>query len=71
MRVPTMAVPRSTRAPRAWAEWGLALWSKILSTHGVGEAHAKHSRRSEIIGHFHVTSDLGGSCELRARRLMR
>ena len=34
-----MAVPRSTRAPRAWAEWGLTLRSKILSTHGVGEAH--------------------------------
>ena len=44
-RVPTMAVPRTTRAPRPWAEWRLALWSKMLSIHGVGKAHAKHQEK--------------------------
>ena len=40
-----MAVPRTTRAPRAWTEWEITLWSKILSMHGVGEAHAKHQEK--------------------------
>ena len=34
-----MAVPRTTRVLRAWAEWDIALWSKILSMHGVGEGN--------------------------------
>ena len=34
-----------TRVPRAWAEWEIALWSKILSTHGVGKAHAQHQEK--------------------------
>ena len=42
VRFPTMAGPRTTRAPRPWTEWGITLWSKILSMHGVGEACAKH-----------------------------
>ena len=44
-RVPTMAVPRTTRVPRPWTEWVITLWSKILSTHGVGEACAKHQEK--------------------------
>ena len=40
-----MAVPWTTRVPRAWTEWGIALWSNILSMHGVGEAHAKHQEK--------------------------
>ena len=44
-RFPTMAVPWTTRAPRAWSEWEIALWSKILSTHRVGEACAKHQEK--------------------------
>ena len=42
---PTMAVPRTTRAPRAWTEWVIAYWYKILSIHGFGEAHAKHQEK--------------------------
>ena len=42
---PTMAVPRTTRAPRPWTECDNTLRSKILSTHGVGEAHAKHQEK--------------------------
>ena len=45
MRSPTMAVPRTTRVPRAWAEREIALWSKMLSMHGVGEAHAKQPEK--------------------------
>ena len=45
VRFLTMAVPRSTRVPRAWTEWGLALWSKVLSRHGVGKAHAQHQEK--------------------------
>ena len=45
MRFPTMAVPRTTRAPRSWTEWGITLWSKILSMHGVGEACAKYQEK--------------------------
>ena len=56
------AVPRSTRAPRAWAEWEITLWSKILSIHGVGKA--RNTRRSEKIDHFHATSEARASCEL-------
>ena len=39
---PAMAVLWNTRAPRAWTECDNTLWSKMLSTHGVGEACAKH-----------------------------
>ena len=37
-RSPTMAVPWTTRTPRAWTVWVITLWSKILSMRGDGEA---------------------------------
>ena len=37
-----MAVPRTTRVPRTWTGWGFTVWSKILSMHGVSEAHGKY-----------------------------
>ena len=60
--------PHASRGPRAWTEWVITLRSKILSMHGVGEAHAKHQekRDNRPLPRHH----LGGSCELRAR-LMR
>ena len=42
---PTMAVPRTTRAPRSWTECDNTLRSKILSTRGVSEACAKHEEK--------------------------
>ena len=57
-----MTVPRTTRVPRPWTEWGITLRSKILSMHGVGEA--RNTKRSEITDHFHVTSEARASCEL-------
>ena len=42
---PTMAVLWNTRVPRAWTEWVITLRSKILSMHGVGEAHANHQEK--------------------------
>ena len=63
---PTMVVPRTTRAPRPWTEWGIALRSKILSMHGVGKATAPgggvagRSRR--------VAESPGGVAGRRSRR---
>ena len=42
VRLPPKTMPRITRAPRAWSSREVTLWGKILSMHGVGEAHAKH-----------------------------
>ena len=48
--VPKRGFPRR-QCPRPHAPRGrglrgrVALWSKILSTHGVGEAHAKHQEK--------------------------
>ena len=38
----TMAVLRVTDVPRTWTGWGSTVWSKILSMHGVSEAHGKY-----------------------------
>ena len=64
--VPTRTVPRITHVPRAWAVWGLALWSKRLSMRGDDEAHAKNLDKwqdGRLLRH------LGGSCGLQARLL--
>ena len=37
-----MAVLRITGDPRPWTGWGFQVWSKILSMHGVSEAHGKY-----------------------------
>jgi hypothetical protein len=57
-----MAVLRNTRVPRPWTKWVITLWSKILSTRGVGEAHANNIKKwqdGRLLRH------LGGSCGLR------
>ena len=38
------SAPDHTR-PEAVDRVGITLWSKILSMHGVGEAHAKHQEK--------------------------
>ena len=52
----------TTRAPRAWAEWEITLWSKILSMRVDGEADSKNLEKwqdGRLLRH------LGGSCGLR------
>ena len=64
--LPTMAVPWTTRAPRALPLWEATLWSKILSMRGGGEAGSKKLEKwhdGRLLRH------LGSSCGLRARLL--
>ena len=56
-------MPRTTHVPRAWTVWGLTLWSKILSTRGVGEAHANNIKKSGKMSDFYVTSEARAGCE--------
>ena len=58
-----MAVPWTTRAPRAWAEWEITLWGKVLSMRGVGEAGSKNLEKCQD-GDFYVTSGARAGCEL-------
>ena len=44
VRFPTRTVARTTRVARPPTGWGIALWSKILSMRGDGEAGSKTRR---------------------------
>ena len=40
--IPTKPVLRTIHVPRTWTGWEVTVWSKILSMHGVSEAHGKY-----------------------------